>query len=121
MNFINAVSTFYLDRRGYRTSVLDEMSKDLSESKFMQSADATFDISFPEYVYLNWSFLMSMKSIRDECMRMMNVDEKDLDSYSRQLVKIADDPEMDSLDVKMYNEWLQAEEIIKQAKEKIKE
>ena len=120
VNFVNEVSNFYICRRKYKETVLDCFQADLSKTHILQSINNLFKVNLPEYYYMNWIFLQGLKDSRDKCMKMMNLSEDDMKSFSKKFTNEKNNSKMDSLDIKMFEEYNRAEELIQQAREKYK-
>jgi hypothetical protein len=120
VNFVNEVSKFYIMRRKYKESVVDRIQADLEGEGIATSLKALFDVDFPEHHVVNWSYLVSLKGIRDKCMRMMNVSEEDLKSFNEQQITDEVDHESVARDVEMEKEMLKAKKIIYEAQDKLK-
>ena len=121
VNFVNEVSMFYMDRRKYKELILDELKKELEENKIMLSLKSLMNVSFPEYVVLNWGFLDVMKEQREKCMEMMNVSEEDMIEFSKQQTSKKVNPEKDALHQKMVEEYRNYDSVLEQARKKIKD
>lgn len=119
VNFVNEVSSFYLNRQRYKSTVLDKFREDVEEKGIM-SLNTLFEVNFPEYAYLNWAFLQDMKETRDKCMHMMNVSEKDMIKFSEHQTSYKVNPTKDSLNLDMLEELQKAESLLFQAQEKLK-
>jgi CRISPR/Cas system CSM-associated protein Csm5 (group 7 of RAMP superfamily) len=87
----------------------------------MQSLKTLLDVSFPEYVYINGTFLQSLKEDRQRCMKMMNVSEKDMIKFSKQRTSNELNPEKEGINKKMTEEFLRYDAVIEQAKEKLQD
>lgn len=123
-NFINEASLFYILRRKYKETVIDELRKTAmgsEETGISNSLNVLFRVNFPEISYINWSFLSSLKETRDKCMQMMKISEKDLKSFSEKHIIEYVNPELDSLDVIRNEEFLKGEELYYQALDKYKD
>lgn len=118
-NFVNEVSSFYIYRNHYKNDVMDHLKKELEEKAAIATLKGLLSINFSEYVYENWGMLRTLKMIRDKCMRMMNVTEKDMQEFSKQQ-QIGEEIRTEGSDTlqQLFEEWLQNDEVIKQAKEK---
>lgn len=115
-NFVNEVSSFYILRDKYKSDVLDQLKKDFDIS----SLKSLFKISFPEYVFWNWTLLQALKDSRDKCMQIMHVSEKDIQAFSnQQQVTEIQDPEREVENNKMIEEFRTADLMIMQAAEKL--
>ena len=121
VNFVNEVSSFYLTRQQYKSSVLDTFRKDVEGKGIIMSPKTLFEVNFPEYAYLNWAFLQDMKETRDKCMQMMNVSEKDMIKFSEQQTHYKVNTARDSLNLEMQEEFRKAETLLLEAQEKLKD
>ncbi len=119
VNFVNEVSSFYLNRQRYKSTVLDRFREDIEEKGIM-SPKTLLEVNFPEYAYLNWAFLQEMKDTRDKCMQMMNVSEKDMIKFSEHQTSYKVNSTGDSLNLEMLEEFQKAESLLFEAQEKLK-
>ena len=119
VNFVNEVSSFYLNRQRYKSTVLDRFREDIEEKGIM-SLKTLLEVNFPEYAYLNWAFLQEMKDTRDKCMLMMNVSEKDMIKFSEHQTSYKVNSTGDSLNLEMLEEFQKAETLLFEAQEKLK-
>ena len=121
VNFINEVSSFYNLRHIYQDVVLDIFKQEMSESQRAQSLETLFDIDFPSHYFTNRSFLEGFIDIRNRCIQMMNISEEEQKKFSEQRIKNENKSKgTNSVDQQMIMEMYEAEEIIEQAKEKMK-
>ena len=119
VNFVNEVSSFYMSRNNYKKMLLGELKDEWTGKGAMQSFEKLLDINYPEYVYLNHSWLREMKRQRDMCMQMMKVSEKDLAEFGKQHTK-TDNQEEDTVADKVNDEFMSYSTVLEQAKEKLK-
>ncbi len=121
-NFVNEVSSFYIYRDKYKKQVIDNLVKDIYNKDAVNSLNSLFNVSLPEYVYINWTMLQMLKDSRDKCMQMMNVSEEDLQAFSKQQqITEVEDPERSAENQKMMEECMTATQEILQAKEKLED
>jgi hypothetical protein len=120
VNFVNEVSTFYLERRRYKTMFMDEFEEQWLNSEVIKSLDSLLNFSFPEYVYLNRSFLVSFRATRDRCMQMMDVSESDLAAFNKKRTQKVRDEKSKAQHDDSLDEFMKYEEALEQAKEKLK-
>jgi hypothetical protein len=108
-----------MSRNKYKEMMMDELKEGWTEKNAMQSFEQLLDINYPEYVYLNHSWLREMKRQRDMCMQMMKVSEKDLAEFGKQHTK-TDNQEKDTVADKVMDEFMSYSTVLEQAKEKLK-
>ena len=120
VNFVNEVSSFYLQRRKYKELLMDELKKQWVEKEVMLSMDLLLNINYPEYVYLNWAFLSDFKEKRDRCMQMAKVSEDDMMAFHKKRTEKEVDANTKAQSEKALDEYLKYQEILQQAKEKLK-
>lgn len=118
VNFLSAVSDFYIQRRNYKEQILDVLKEEMEEVKIVQSMENLFKLDIPEYAMDNLLFLMILKDIRSKCMRMMNVSEQEMALFSQQRVADTPDQKRDSVVNAMLEEFNAAEAVINEAREK---
>lgn len=97
VNFVHEVSAFYHHRRMYKQLVFDELLTQVRNSPIMFSVDNLLEASFPMYSLYSWQCLVVMRAIRNRCVQMMNVNEKELEKFSQQRVETEDYSEEDEL------------------------
>ena len=119
VNFVNEVSSFYLTRHKYKEIILDEFREQGMANAAMQSLESLFNVNYPEYAYMNGAFVVDMKSTRDRCMQMMNVTEKDMIKFSKRQ-KSKDDSENDAHDTELMEEYMKYNDVLEQARERLK-
>ena len=119
VNFVNEVSSFYMSRHKYKEMFLGELKDKWIGNDDKQSLEFMLDINYPEYVYLNHSWLKDMKRLRNLCMQMMKVSEKDLAKFNEQHTRTVNQ-EKDTVADKMLDEFMSYSTILEQAKEKLK-
>ena len=122
VNFVNEVSSFYLQRRKYKETVLDSLKMYIQANPFRHSMESLLEISFPDYVCDNWVYLDDLKYSRDRCMQMMNVSEKDIIKFRKkqQRLEYTPDKEEKQRMIAIFNECDSCNEVIEQAREKLK-
>lgn len=121
-NFVNEVSSFYINRDKYKTYVIEQLKDDVLNSDILVSLKSLLNISFPEYVLVNWTLLQELKDSRDKCMQIMHVSEEDLQAFSKQQqVSTTKDPEAIAEHQKMIDEFSTTLTKIEEAKDKIKD
>lgn len=118
VNFVNEVSAFYLGRHKYKEMLMDELKEQWAGTGDKPSLELLFNINFPEYVFMNSSWLLDMKRRRDRCMRMMKVSEDDLSRFS-QLHTAAIEQEDDTLMEKMAEEYKSYSSVLEKAKDNL--
>ena len=97
VNFVHEVSAFYHHRRMYKQLVFDELLTQVQNSPIMFSVENLLEISFPIYSLYSWQCLVAMRAIRNRCVQMMNVNEKELEKFSQRRVETEDYSEEDEL------------------------
>lgn len=121
-NFVNEVSSFYINRDKYKTYVIEQLKNDVTNNNTLSSLKSLLNISFPEYVLVNWTMLQELKDSRDKCMQIMHVSEEDLQAFSKQQqVSTTKKPEAIAEHQKMFDEFTTATQKIEEAKDKIKD
>ena len=122
VNFVHEVSAFYNSRRYYQENVMGEFEKDVVGSGVWESLEGLFKVDFPMHYMTNKQSLVQLQKIRNRCMQMMKVDEEELREFSRhRVVKESISEENESILNQTIQEYIEAETIIDQAKEKFKE
>ncbi len=122
VNFVNEVSSFYGLRSKYKNEILDRLRDDVeTKAVFTSLKSLLLNADFPEYSFIAWSFLHDMKAIRDNCMVMMGVTEKDLIEFSEQQSSHTVTPARDTLEDEMRDEFKKAELLILEARERFQD
>jgi len=120
VNFVHEVSAFYNSRRYYQENVLDEFEKEVVGTGIVESLESLFKVDFPIHYITNKECLVEMQKIRNRCMQMMKVDEEELKEFSRQRVVEEASEEDERMHEQAIQEYIEAERIIGQAREKYK-
>ena len=118
VNFVHEVSAFYNSRRYYQENVLDEFEKEVVGTGIVESLESLFKVDFPIHYITNKECLVEMQKIRNRCMKMMKVDEEELKEFSRQRVVEEASEEDERMHEQAIQEYIEAERIIGQAREK---
>ena len=119
VNFVHEVSAFYNSRRYYQENVLDEFEKEVVGTGIVESLESLFKVDFPTHYITCKQYLVELQKIRNRCMKMMKVDEEELKEFSRQrVVKERDSEEDERMREQAIQEYIAAERIIGQAREK---
>lgn len=119
VNFINEASDFYFCRRKYKEEVIDHLKENVTYKDISSSLKSLVSIEFPEYAYMNSIFLSDMKAYRDRCMLMMNISQEDLAKFSEQHTSKKADADRAAIKEKLMKEYLEHQEALKQAREKL--
>ena len=97
VNFVHEVSAFYHHRRVYKQLVFDELLTQVQNAPIMFSVENLLEVSFPMYSLYSWQGLVVMRAVRNRCVQMMNVNEKELEKFSQRRVETEDYSEEDEL------------------------
>ena len=120
VNFVNDVSSFYLARKRFKETVLDEIRKEIEDGKLVQSLKSMLDINFPEYALTVGSSLGELKNMRNRCMQRMNVSEEDLSEFNERNKSAEVSREKDPNMSKIIEEYYVYSTALSQAQEKLK-
>lgn len=115
VNFVNEVSSFYLDRHKYKEIVLDKLRADMDKEPMVQSFESLMAVSFSDYTLDNWMILQEMIKHRDKCMQMMKVSEKDLIKFNKQKNLEDENIEDDASYMEKVKECVNCSNVINQA------
>ena len=119
VNFVHEVSAFYNARRYYQENVMGTFEKDVVGSGVVTSLEALFKVDFPTHYVNNKQSLVILKSIRNRCAQMMNVNEEELKEFSRQRVVEDEVSEEDErIHEQAIQEYIEAENALIEAKKK---
>ena len=119
VNFVHEVSAFYNVRHYYQEDVLGAFEKEVVGSGVVESLESLFKVDFPIHYITNKECLVEMQKIRNRCMQMMKVNEEELKEFSRQrVVEEEASGEDEQIRKQAIQEYLEAEKIIGQAREK---
>ena len=121
VNFVHEVSSFYSQRRSYQQQVLDELKKEVLESEYAQNIESFLDIGFPTYYYTSYAYLKSIQTTRNRCMQMMKVSEEELKEFSQMRSVNNEHSEEETFSQQKFQEMIEADEVIRQAKEKLEQ
>jgi hypothetical protein len=97
VNFVHEVSAFYHNRRMYKQLVFDELLTLIQNSRIMFSVENLLEVSFPMYSLYSWQGLVAMRAVRNRCVQMMNVNEKELEKFSQRRTVTEDISKEDSI------------------------
>ena len=120
VNFVNEVSSFYLERRQYQKIIMEELKNRWINNNIIQSLDSLLNFDFPEYVYMNRAFLVDFRATRDRCMQMMDVSESELAAFNKKRSQKVRDEKTKAQHDNAMEEYMKYEETLGQAKEKLK-
>ena len=118
VNFVNEASSFYLARSKYKEIVLDKLKAELIETPVSQSLKSLMNISIPEYVFINKTFLLDMEESRDKCMVMMKISKDDMRKFNMQQRGELINPERGAIINQALKECDSCNAVINQAREK---
>ena len=120
VNFVHEVSAFYNLRRFYQENVMDEFKNEVYGSGIAQSLENLIKVSFPDHYINNLDCLINLKKIRNRCVQMMKVSEEELKEFSRLRSVVEDEvsEEDERIHEQAVQEFIKAEKIISQAREK---
>ena len=99
--------------------VIDHLKENVTYKDISSSLKSLMSIEFPEYAYMNSVFLSDMKAYRDRCMLMMNISQEDLDKFSEQHTSKKADADRAAIKEKLMKEYLEHQETLEQAREKL--
>ena len=121
VNFVHEVSSFYSLRRSYQQQVLDELKKDVLQSQYAQNIEGFLDIGFPMYYFTSYVVLKSLQTTRNRCMQMMKVSEEELKEFSQMRSVNNEHSEEEISSQPLFQETMEADDVIRQAKEKLEQ
>lgn len=121
VNFVNDVSSFYLARQQIKEMVLDEIKREVEAGKLIESLSTLLSIDFPGYVLGVESLVEGLREIRNNCMLRMNISEKDLSKFNEKNKYVNASKDNDTNGGKLMQEYIDYEEVLNQAKEKLKD
>ena len=121
VNFVHEVSSFYSMRRSYQQQVLDELKKEVLGSEYAQYIESFLDLGFPMYYFTSYAFLKSLQTTRNRCMQMMKVSEEELKEFSQMRSVNNEHSEEETFSQQKFQEMIEADEVIRQAKEKLEQ
>ena len=114
--FIKQVSSFYMSRQSYTDAVREAISGPAEKYPPAESIENFLQMDFPELVYLSGSYLEGMTNIRNICMEMMHISEKELAAFSK---KYTLEPQQDDeKKLERMTTMMNAEETLMEARKK---
>lgn len=122
VSFVSEVSDFYIMRKAYKESVFDKLSDEIESVAIASSLKTVFLVNLYDYAFDNFVYLEDMKDHRNNCMKMMNITEEEVEEFSKQYVN--NDEKNDDYWNKineMLNEYYKVDALIKQAREDYKD
>lgn len=121
VNFVKDVSSFYLARQRFKEMVLDEIKREAEDGKLIESLSSLMSIDFPEHVFDIEYFLEDLRGIRNNCMLRMNISEKDLSKFNEKNKPVNASKDNDTNGGKLMQEYIDYEEVLNQAREKLRD
>lgn len=121
VNFVNDVSSFYLARQQIKEMVLDEIKREVEAGKLIESLSTLLSIDFPGYVLGVESLVEGLREIRNNCMLRMNISEKDLSKFNEKNKFDNVTQDKDTNGGKLMQEYIDYDEVLNQAREKLKD
>lgn len=121
VNFVNDVSSFYLARQQIKEMVLDEIKREVEAGKLIESLSTLLSIDFPGYVLGVESLVEGLREIRNNCMLRMNISEKDLSKFNEKNKYVNASKDNDTNGGKLMQEYIDYDEVLNQAREKLKD
>ena len=121
VNFVKDVSSFYLARQQIKEMILDEIRKEVEAGNHIKSLSTLLSIDFPGYVLGIEPFVEGLREIRNNCMLRMNISEKDLSKFNEKNKYVIASKDNDTNGGKLMLEYIDYEEVLNQAKEKLKD
>ena len=119
VNFVHEVSAFYNARNYYQESIIGEFEEEVMGSGVTGSIEGLFSVDFPTHYVSNKQSLVQLKSIRNHCMKMMKVSEKELREFGQQRVVEDEVSEEDErIHEQAIQEYIETEKVVREAKEK---
>lgn len=122
VSFVSEVSDFYIMRKAYKESVFDKLSDEIESVAIASSLKTVFLVNLYDYAFDNFVYLEDMKDHRNNCMKMMNITEEEVEEFRKQYVN--NDEKDDDYWIKvgeMLKESYEVDALIKQAREDYKD
>ena len=119
--FTENVAEFYQMRKRYKTLICDSIANDIVCSQPFSSLKNLLNFEYSFHAIVSSGMLKDMQRKYAQCKQMMEISDEDIDAYREQREQIDkgmmdDDVSDDSLE----NRFLQIQETIEEAKEKLK-
>ena len=121
VNFVNDVSSFYLTRQQIKEMILDEIRKEVEALNHIKSLSSLLSIDFPDYVLSIEPSIEGLREIRNNCMLRMNISEKDLSEFNENNKFDNVTQDKDTNGGKLMQEYIDYDEVLNQAREKLKD
>ncbi|MBP5315823.1 MAG: hypothetical protein J6Y87_08185 [Muribaculaceae bacterium] len=118
--FAENISDIYLMRKKYRKEVVDSFMEEFKNNKGYSGYEQIIELNYPTYIYLSGSILCQMKEKLDECKRMMDVSDDELESYRQNRISLSNSSKTDSIDNALLQEMMLNIDKFNEAKEKAK-
>ena len=117
VNFVHEVSLFYNTRRFFQENVIELYKQDLP---LVQSLDGLLKVDFPNTCFAIKRCLWNLQEIRDRCMQIMRISEKELKEFGNQRsVSEEESEEHDEARQQIFEKMLEEERVIIQAREEL--
>ena len=122
VNFVHEVSSFYNLRQKFQEDILNNYKETVIGSAYTKSVENLFKFDFPDLYFNNKVYLHAMQKSRDLCMQMMDVSEKKMKEFSQARMVVEENSEEDMIfEQQVAEEYIEAEKIISQAREGLKQ
>ncbi|MBR5399467.1 MAG: hypothetical protein IK103_06695 [Bacteroidales bacterium] len=120
VNFVNYVSSFYQNRSSYKSQVIDVLKEELQKNNILLSYEGLLDVNFSSLYFDNFVWLSSLSEFRDNCVKIMKLTDEEIREFS-ELREVSDDNNNSYYLVdEMMQEMYEAEDMLKEAREKFK-
>jgi hypothetical protein len=119
--FTEMVAEFYQSRTTYKTLICDSLMNNLKADPPFHTLQGAIDFDVSNYAIIGCEIKVSMQQMFDQCKQMMNVSDEEIEIYQKERQKIKKEiPIDDEARKKKYQEIIQLQKEIQDAKKKLK-
>ena len=102
--FAENVSQFYLTRKQYKSMVCDSLRFELIDYGVSNSLENTLSFYYMPYVVISGGFLLNMQRLFEQCKRMMEVTDEQLDAYRKKRESLEEDKSQREAEDSLFHE-----------------
>ena len=102
--FAENVSQFYLTRKQYKSMVCDSLRFELIDYGVSNSLENTLSFYYMPYVVISGGFLLNMQHLFEQCKRMMEVTDEQLDAYRKKRESLKEDKSQREAEDSLFHE-----------------
>ena len=117
--FAENVSQFYQTRKQYRSMVCDSLVAELTDYGATNSLKNTLTFYYVPYVVMSGGFQLNMQRLFEQCKRMMEVTDEQLDAYRKKRESLEEDKSQREAEDSLFHEATETERKLREAIKKL--